>query len=130
MHPLTCLLATTTAAPIDPGTDPGGFLSQIATAIGSRNWVLVAALAVLGVVWALRTWGARWVPWFGTDRGGAVLVLSMGILGAVSAELAAGKPPTLAVVVGGLSLGFTAAGGWSVVRRLAGKSDAQRTGLQ
>ena len=54
----------------------------------------------------------------------------MGILGAVSAELAAGKPPTLAVVVGGLSLGFTAAGGWSVVRRLAGKSDAQRTGLQ
>jgi hypothetical protein len=127
MRPSLMLLAT---APLDPGSDPGGFFAQVSAAIGARNWLLLVALVVLLVVWGLRRWGSRWVPWFGTDTGGAVLALIVGAVGAAATELAAGKPLTLAVVVGGLSLGFTAAGGWSVVKRLAGKSDAQQSGLQ
>src|SRR5690606_441771 len=56
----------------DPETDPAGWAEATFRAVTGSEWIALAALLLMGVVWCLRQpWAlARWVPFFATDRGG------------------------------------------------------------
>ncbi|HZI03737.1 MAG TPA: hypothetical protein VEZ71_06930, partial [Archangium sp.] len=76
-------------------------------AVASRNWGLLACAVVLGLVFAVRRFGASRVPWLRSDVAGVSLTLVTAAVLQLSATLAAGKPVTLSLVLGIL---FTAAG--------------------
>lgn len=82
----------------------------------SKNWALLLSLALVAVVWGLRKVGKP--TFIKTDAGGAVSVLLMSGLGAVVTALVAGQPFTWPLVLSALQVGFTAAGGYSVLKKL------------
>ena len=99
--------------------DVGGFVASLAEAVASKNWALVAALGVVAVVHFVRRFGAGRLPWVATDRGGAALVLVTSVAGAIATALVGGAPFGLALVLQALSVAVSAAGGFSLVKKLA-----------
>lgn len=101
-----------------PEMTPESLAPLVLQAIQSGNWSLLASLALIALVWLARRYGGRFLPVLTTARGGAALALAGGIGGAVATALAAGAPVSVALLLKGLSVGLTAAGGWTVVRKL------------
>ncbi len=92
-------------------------------AVRDGHWWLFAAIVVSALVWLLRSYGEKFIPWLGTDRGGAVLVLSTGILGSLAALILAGDEVGLELLIEGLKVGFTAAGGYVVIKKILKPGD-------
>lgn len=117
------------AGPAEPGTDPGfsldpdepiDALGKVVESARTGNWRLVAAGALVLVMFALRR-ARDHVKWFAGDRGGAVLVGLLGLAGAFSAALATAAPIGWDLALGALGVTFTAVGGWTWCKRLLGK---------
>ncbi len=116
-----------TEAPVDPEQNLGAYLGRLFEAVKSGEWLLAAALAVIGLTWALRRWGAKLIPWLGTDRGGVVVAgVSAFALGLANAGIA-GKPVDVTLVVTALEVALLAMGGWAGIRKLLGISNASST---
>lgn len=98
--------------------DLEAFATSVLNAVQHGNWALVAALAVLALVWAARRFGGNKFPFLRSDAGGAVLALAMATAGAVVTALSAGSALSIALFLGALKVGFVAAGGWSTVKKL------------
>ncbi|MCP3103838.1 hypothetical protein LZ198_33660 [Myxococcus sp. K15C18031901] len=94
------------------------FAQLLLDAVTSRNYALVASLVVVVLVYLLRKFGSAFVPFFNTDRGGAVLVLAVSLAGAVANALAAGASFSLALVLTAVKVALTAAGGFTLIKRL------------
>lgn len=118
-------------APLDPADDPIGFLSRLYAAVESGEWLPALALAVIGLVFAIRKWKVlRWAlpdaadDWLATDRGGAVLALSVALLGAAANAVLAGDGlPSLEALGSALKVAFLAAGGFTIVKKIFKPSD-------
>jgi len=109
-----------TALP-DPGA-PGELASGIAGAARAGKWMLLIALIVNCVVWAIR----RFTPfilkklgaWFGEDRGGTVLALLTGLLTVLVIQLQSGHvDPWL--IVDGAAAGLLGVGNYTAPKKLA-----------
>ncbi|QSQ17171.1 hypothetical protein [Myxococcus landrumensis] len=100
------------------------FARLVLDAVTSRNYALLAALVVVLLVYLLRKFGGAFVPFLRTDRGGALLVLGVSLAGAVANALAAGAPFSLALVLTAAKVALTAAGGFTLVKRLLFGSSA------
>lgn|SRR3990167_1928251 len=98
--------------------DLGQLAKLIMEAIQGGNWALVASAALVLVVWGLRKFGGEKIPFLKTDAGGALTVLLMAIFGAGMNLLAGGGVLSWALVATALKVGFTAAGGYSTVKKL------------
>ncbi|NTX39841.1 hypothetical protein HUA78_35930 [Myxococcus sp. CA033] len=94
------------------------FAQLLFNAVTSQNYALVASLVVVLLVFLLRKFGGTFVPFFNTDRGGAVLVLGVSLAGAVANALAAGAPFSLSLMLTAVKVALTAAGGFTLVKRL------------
>lgn len=94
------------------------FARLLLDAVTSRNYALLAALLVVVLVYLLRKLGGRFIPFFNTDRGGALLVLGVALAGAVANALAAGAPFSVALLLTALQVGLTAAGGFTIIKRI------------
>lgn len=90
-------------------------------AVRSGNWRLIAAACLIVIVWALRRWGAAHWAFLASDRGGALLALLGGVAGAFMNALAAGADISIVLILDGLSVGLTAAGGFVAVKKIFGK---------
>lgn len=125
----TTTVAVTNIPDLDK--DPGGFLASILAAAKSGQWRLLAAGLLMALVWAARRFGAKAWPWLATDRGGAALVMLLAILGGIATTLGASDTITFGLFVNSLSVAFTAAGGWAILKKVAAPSDiAQKGGLR
>jgi hypothetical protein len=111
--------------PYDPGQDPGGFFAKLFSATTSGQWKLLITLVLVGVVWGFRAIGGKFWPWLKTDRGGAMLALLTGVTGVLAAMALAGGAFSAQVVLNGIMAGITAAGGWTVIKKLFWPSDAK-----
>jgi hypothetical protein len=96
------------------------FLKSVFDAVMSKNWMWTGALGVIALVWLIRKFGAKKLPFLATDRGGALLVMVTSLLGAAATALGAGKPITGDVFRQALMLGFMGAGGFTWVKRMLG----------
>jgi hypothetical protein len=111
-------LAAAAAAPVPDPANLGDFFQALLAAAASGQWKVVAGLAIVAAVWAIRSAGARAWPFLATDSGGAWVVFVTGVLGAVGGALAAGEALSWSVVVAGVGLAWTAGGAWSGVRKM------------
>lgn len=87
-------------------------------AIKAGQWPVVAVLTLVAVVWALRTFGGKWLPWLTTSEGGTVLAFLTALAATLGAAALAGTNITWALVGTALGAAFTAIGAWTGVRRL------------
>ena len=113
---------------VDPG-DPAGVAGLLVRALRQQSWSLAMAATFVLLVLLLRWSSGRlaamlpgrlgwFFGWWTTDRGGAVLALLSGAGGALWVALAAGQRVSLELMIGGIGAGITAAGGWTVGKRL------------
>lgn len=107
----------------NPGADPLGFFQAVFSAITSANPKLVAALIVLGLVFAVRKWGAKLVPALASGKAAVIASLLLGGAYAVSAAFVDGVFPAtfsgiVALLLEGMMLSFTASGVFSQVKTL------------
>lgn len=115
---LVLFVATPTLAfaVADPAADPSGWFSELYSAITNTEWKHVAAVALIGVVYAIRTWGPKKVSWFkDSARGGAVLVLLLAIGTGCANALLAGEGVTLKTFATSLQVAIEAAIGWAAL---------------
>lgn len=88
------------------------------SAVESGNWWAVTAAGLaIAVFWARKALARRW-PWIASDRGGVLSLLVGGTLGGVAIALLGGQALGLGVVFAAAKVAFTAAGGFSVLRKL------------
>lgn len=102
-------------------SDPGSIFSTIAAALAAKNWLFLTGGVFVAVVFATRRFGAAWVPFFATDRGGAVLVLACGLLQAAASVIFSGF--SWQALLDGLFSAFLAAGGFGIVKKVLAPSD-------
>ncbi len=119
--------APASVVPYDPSANPSGFFSSLWSSIKGGQWRLIAMLVLVGLVWLARTIGGKLVPWLKTDRGGALLAILAGILGALASLAIAGAKFTPQVLIDGVMAGFTAAGGWTVAKKILYPADSATT---
>lgn len=128
---VTALASSVVAVPIpDPAVDVGGWLNTVLTAVRGSDWRLLAAAVLIGVVWAARRYGKKLIPWLETGRGGAVLALALGVLGAISNAILAGHAReafSASLLLDGLEVGVLSAGGWTAFRHLLGLDSKKGT---
>jgi hypothetical protein len=106
------------AAPLPDPSDLGTFLTAALNALRGGDWQLVAALGLTGVVFVLRKFGAKWIPWIGTSVGGATFAGLVVLLGGLAAALAAHQAITWTLLGTLLVATWTAAGAWTWGRRI------------
>ncbi len=103
----------------------GAELIQKAVGAGTaRDWRALGAAIIMLVVFIMRVVVGRWVVFFKTDRGGAVMAIVVGVLGTVASMLAAGGAWQWSMLIDGLLAAFTAAGGYATMKKLIAPSDA------
>ena len=106
-------------APTPPSPDNAeAFIQTVFDAVMNKNWMWAGALALIAAVWFIRKFGAKKIPFLGTDHGGAVLVMVTSILGAVATTLGAGKSINVGVLRQAVMIGFMGAGGWTWVKKM------------
>ena len=108
--------------PPTPDATTQQYADLIYNAVLNSNWRVLAALALIGVVACIRWLAPKMHNKLGvflnSDRGGVVLVILGGLGGALSTAVFAGKLITGHLIVNGLVVGFIAAGGWNVIKKL------------
>jgi hypothetical protein len=104
----------------DPGADLAGYVKSISDAVKAGKWLVLAALVVNLLVWALRKWGARLIPWFGSTLGGYTLAIGSGFLVALAAS-AYTERLSVSVLLEALALAFTAIGAHQANKDRAGR---------
>ena len=109
---------------VDPNADLNGFLAQVLDAVKGGNWRLVAVLAAIGAIYALRRFGTK-IPgkvgvFLATSRGGTILAVVFSLLVGLGSAFLAGQSFSLALLVDVLMFALTAIGGWVGVRRIMG----------
>lgn len=115
--------AGTVAATVDPGEDPVGFFKSTYDSAKSGQWWMLVSLIVIALVWVARKWGAKKIDWFETDRGGAVLALSVGILGGMAHGILAEGAPTLQMLTEAVKVTVGAMGGYVAIKKSLFPSD-------
>jgi hypothetical protein len=107
--------------------DPLSAIEQIVEAARGGRWLLVAAGALILVMFGLRK-ARDHFKWFKGDRGGALLVILLSLAGALSTALATSASVDWKLFVGALAVAFTASGGYNNIRRIIWPQDGASTG--
>jgi hypothetical protein len=105
----------------------GELLAQILAAFQQKNWYLLGVLVVVGLVGLIRKFvgKVKYLSFFATDRGGAILALVAGLAGALGIDALNGVVD-IATMLDGLKLGLASAGGYVVVKRIVWPADASK----
>lgn len=107
--------------------DFSAFASQALAAVHAGNYKLLAALAVVGLVAALRKWGPEWVK---GDRGGAALAFVVAMAGALVTAFSAGAGFSWQLLADAAAVALTAIGGFVGVKKLLFPADKPATPAQ
>lgn len=105
--PVTVALPTSppvVVAALDGGFEDPTAVAKLAVSAAQNGswWLVLSALLILGI-WALRRFGARFLPpkavaFFAGDLGGAILAVLGSMAGALIAALTAGQPMSVALL--------------------------------
>ncbi len=111
-------------AAVQDDLQEGATLVSKAVGAGSaRDWRALGAALILLVVFLMRKVVGRYVKFFNTDRGGAVMALVVGVLGTVASLVSASGKFSVGMLMDGLMAAFTAAGGYATLKKLFSPSD-------
>ena len=108
---------TPAPTPPDIEEDPIGSIKLFIESIKTGNWRMVGSLALVLIMLILSKVRDK-IKFFSGDRGGAVLVMLLGLLGGFSAALAADATFDWKLVLGIVGTVWTGVGGWTWFKRL------------
>lgn len=106
---------------VDPAGDGSGIVEAIRPlydAVLSGRWAFAACISLVLLTTVLRRYGAKYLPWLGTDEGGASLLLAGSFGGALATALGAAQWPTAGMLWTALTVAVSAAGGYTLVKKL------------
>ncbi len=129
LFPVLALAQVATSTPVmpDPGGDLGGFASAVYSAFQAKNWSVLIALVLVGLVFLARHFGGKLWPFLGTDRGGALVSLVSGLgLSVFTAATSQGAHSVLQVLGTGLLMTVTASGAYVLLKKLLFPSGADQ----
>ena len=104
-------------------------LFDLVELIKSGSWRLVVAFALSAIMLGVNKYRDR-VPLFKGDRGGALSVVLLAVLGSITAALYSDAALSPSLFMGALATAFTAAGGYTVVKKLIWPSDAEESEIK
>ena len=112
--------------------DPNQLATLVLSHVENGNWRALAALGVLAIVFAIRTWvlhpGAlgrfKALAWFKSDKGGVALNFLVASLGGIGNALAAHAQVTGKLLLTSAVNACIAAGVFVSIKRLAGRPAA------
>jgi hypothetical protein len=86
-------------------TDPASLLAQILAALQARQWLTLAPLVILALIWFARSFLRRPIPWLATNAGGAALGILAAMATAVySAAALPGEHTAASIAVAAFSI--------------------------
>lgn len=94
----------------------------LVTAFTNKDYFLLGAGLLLGLAYLARKVGAKFVPWFATPRGGAVITFAVAFLTPVVTALANGIAASPGLFLSALALAFGASGLWSTPKNVVKKA--------
>jgi len=108
--------------------DPNQLATLVLSHVENGNWRALAALGVVAIVFAIRTWllapavlgRFKALAWFKSDKGGVALNFLIASLGGVGNALAAHAPITVKLLITSAVNACIAAGVFVSIKRLAG----------
>lgn len=116
---LGAFLASAVAfAQVPSGDDGGAIASAVLQAVTTHNYKLLAALVLMGGVWCVRKFAVKPGTFWASDRGGAALAVLGGLVTSIVGHVAAGGGFSVSYLVDAFGLAITAAGGYSIIRKL------------
>jgi hypothetical protein len=112
------------AAPVmaPPMDDPMKILADGINAAKAHDWKMFAAMALIGVVYCVRRFGAnvpKIGPFLSTDRGGAIAALVLSAMGGAATALFSKAPFNFTMFADSVLVAVMAAGGWNLVKKIA-----------
>lgn len=111
------------AKPPDVSADPFGSIEMLVNAFKAGNWKMAGAIVLALLMFVLAKSRSK-VKWFKGDRGGAILVMALGLAGGFSAALAAdGVSIDWRVALGIVGTVWMAVGGVSWCKRIIWPKD-------
>jgi hypothetical protein len=111
--------AAATSTMPDPEGNLAGFAAAVYQAFAAKNWGVLIALVLVGLVYLARHFGAKLWPFLGTDRGGALLSLVGGLgLSVFAAATSSGAHGVLQVLGTGFLMAITASGAYALLKKL------------
>lgn len=113
--------------------DVFGLVKQLFDAVMGGNFALVAALALVLIVFVLRKFVGPKVPFLASDAGGVVLAFLSAFGGALATAFGAHAAFSLALLFKAAQVAFLAMGGYAALKKLLGPAlDAllQKLGLK
>jgi hypothetical protein len=104
----------------DPGLelDPGVLITALVKAVQGHQWSTLGVIVFLALIWVARLYGAKLLPWLGTDDGGTWLVFGTVIAGGLAPAALGGTPITWEIVRNAFLAAATLGGSWAMARRL------------
>lgn len=105
----------------NPEADTAGYVKSVSDAVKAGKWLVACALLVNLLVFGLRRWGAKVVPWFGEKSGGYFLATSTSLALATATQAYAGKVD-LWVLLEAAGLAMTAIGQHQTGKDKAGRA--------
>lgn len=109
----------------DAEANPIGQAMDVASALKAKKW----REGMAGLIVLLMGLFARYrkkIPWVNTDRGGALTVVALGLLGGLVAALNMPGEITAMTVLGSMSIGITAAGFFNVMSKVLWPDDGDK----
>lgn len=103
---------------MDPTADLATFAQLLLEAVQSGRWGIVASLVVVGIVFLLRTYGAKLWPALGGKVAPPLLAVLGSVAGAILTALLAGQPITAGLVLQALLVGFGGIGVFSAQKNI------------
>lgn len=112
------LLPLIALAQVTLPTEPDAIAAAIISAISGGNWTMVFVLGLVGVIWVVRKFGSKLIPFLGTSEGGALLALVTGVILYIIAVKYAGQPITFNTLILAVTTAWAASGSWTVMRKI------------
>lgn len=111
-----------------PEPDVASLGASFLAALSTKNYILLAAVVVMGGVWLARfiakQFPGKFATWLTTPRGSAVLAFVGGTVSLLLGAMRSGIPVTLDLVLGCIGTALTASGLWSVGKAVVEKKPA------
>lgn len=113
-------------APPDPEADTAGFLRALYDAATTKQWTVLAGLAMIGVTYAVRRWVLGSWEWAQSRVGGFVIAAVLSLLGTFGLALGSGAELSVGLVLDALGTAMAAAGGWTWLQHATAKKPVQQ----
>lgn len=121
------ILVVAPAPVVNIDADPVGYASNTIGAARAGKWLVFVGFIIIGLVYCVRRWGSKLIPWFATDRGGVAVALVCGFLASIASTVISSGSLSGAALVVAMEQAVAAIGGFVVLKKLVFPSDANQT---